>query len=332
MKRDPYFDVLKFVAILLVVFGHARSLSGCAIGQPFLGNFTVGMNMPLFFVISGYFSARTIESGDWGKLGRHVFGYFWPAAVVSVVFAALSILFHLPDSKYGVIGCAGRNFLFGVWFLWCLAICFVLTFFCARLKRMHFRWGGILFLIIILPCMDGVWHMANVRSMLPHFLIGAFVIRKWELWKVRWVGALCLSLFLVVVFVQGDVRDSGLSFYGAETTWRAFCVDWHNVLLYFARIGNGVIGSIGVMWLLYETMGKVKGLSKLEVFGTTTLWVYILHYWLLTLVFKNGLLPPSFWAASVWTVVLFLFCHGVGSWCQRVSSKVTTRLRKTHAI
>ena len=130
--RVPFWDVLKFFAILLVVYGHVSGAFGCKVLEPYISNFRVGMNMPLFFIISGYFAAKTIERGDWRKLGRHLVGYFWPLAAVSVVFAALSVLFHVEGRGCGFIGYTGRRFLFAGWFLWCLAICFVITFLCRR--------------------------------------------------------------------------------------------------------------------------------------------------------------------------------------------------------
>lgn len=60
--RDPFWDVLKFLAMLLVVFSHVNVEFPCGILEPYLDNFRVGMNMPLFFIISGYFAAI---SGLW---------------------------------------------------------------------------------------------------------------------------------------------------------------------------------------------------------------------------------------------------------------------------
>ena len=140
--RNPYFDVLKFFAILLVVYGHVAGAFGSAFGRPWLENFIVGMNMPLFFIISGYFAAKTIEERDWRKLGKHIVSYAWPTAIVSIVFAVLAVSFRIAGSEVGLIGYAGRRFLFAPWFLWCLAICYIATFLCWFPKSIVFRGGG----------------------------------------------------------------------------------------------------------------------------------------------------------------------------------------------
>ena len=69
--RNSFFDVLKFLAIMLVVYGHVAGAFGCHFGQPWLDNFIVGMNMSLFFVVSGYFAAK----GTW-ILRRWMWGVF----------------------------------------------------------------------------------------------------------------------------------------------------------------------------------------------------------------------------------------------------------------
>lgn len=307
MKRDPYFDVLKFFAMFLVVFGHTYWAIGCKTGMPYFENFRCGMNMPLFFMISGYFAAHTIESGDWRKLGRHILGYFWPLAIVSFIFAVLAVSFGLEGSDKGLIGYAGRRFLFSSWFLWCLAGCFVLTFVCSRPKHIVFRRGAFLSLIILLPCLNGVWQMHGVRAMMPHFLFGAFVLRRWNVWRNWRIGLPCLVAFLAGVFLQGDILMNGLSFYKGETSWRAFFADGYMFPLYLTRLINGVVGSVGAMWLLYVLVEKLSLMRALAPLGTTSLGVYILHQWLLARI-------PSGWFSGIDGVILLSFllfgiCH-----------------------
>ena len=93
-KRDPLFDVVKFFAILLVVIGHVFN-KGYESGTPvWFSNFRDEMTMPLFFVISGYFAARTIENGDWYKLFSHIRSYIQPLFVLSLIFTPCYYLFE----------------------------------------------------------------------------------------------------------------------------------------------------------------------------------------------------------------------------------------------
>lgn len=312
--RNPYFDVLKFVAILMVVYGHVAGAFECAFGKPYVSNFIIGMNMPLFFAISGFFSARTIANGDWMKIGKHIYGYFWPIAFVSVVFAMLSVMFHVPGSEKGFWGYAGRRFLFSPWFLWCLTICYIMTFLCCLPRSRIKKVVAFILLIVGLPFIKGMWHAENVRAMLPFYLFGAFVLKRWEVWRDwRW-GVPCLVVYLIVVVFQGNIWSNGLCFYNADTTWRAFVQDGRCFLFYVERIVNGAVGCVGVMWLLKVLCEKCLAVARLAPLGMTTLWVYILHQWLLDRVAGSGLQMTSVWSVCMWTILLFGVTHlcGVG--------------------
>lgn len=307
MKRDPYFDVLKFLAMFLVVLGHTYWAMDCKTGMPYFENFRCGMNMPLFFMISGYFSARMIVVGDWKTLGRHLVGYFWPMVVFSCIFSVLTVTLSLPGSEKGLIGYAGRRVLFATWFLWCLAICLVATFICQRPGRAWQRaltWSGMICAIFLLARIFG---LHNVRAMLPHYLFGVFVLRRWELWKHFRIGLPCLIIFTLLVFIQGDILSNGLSFYKNDVSFASVLENFKSLVFYILRIVNGLIGSLGVMWLLYVVMGRVKYFDTLAPLGTTTLGVYILHQWLLAQISLTW--GDGFAGALLLAILLFASCH-----------------------
>lgn len=307
--RNQFFDVLKFFAIMLVIYGHVSAAFSCEWGRPYVGNFIVGMNMPLFFIISGYFASKTIVAGDWVRLCKHICGYFWPVAVVSVVFASIVVAVHIPGCEKGFVGYAGRRFLFSPWFLWCLSFCYVATFLCCRFKHSGMKIGMLLLFIAGLMFLDGVWHAANVRAMLPHFLCGVFIFSRWELWKMHKIGAICLCVYIVVVFIQGDIWVNGMNFYNMKTTWCAFISGDSSFLLYLARIANGIVGSIGIMWFLHLLCNKIRCMPMVAPLGMSTLWVYILHQWILDRVVELGWYNEIVWSALFWVALLFMISH-----------------------
>lgn len=306
-KRDPFFDVVKALAMLLVVIGHTRRAYGCQVGNPMIDNFIVGMNMPLFFMISGYFSAKTVTEGNWKKLGRHLVGYFWPVAVVSCVFAALAVAFGLEGAEKGLIGYAGRNFLFSPWYLWCLGVCFALTFIAYRIPRVP-SWISLPALLLVLPFVTGIWHVGNVRSMLPHFLFGMFALRRWPIWKDRRVGIPCVTVYLLVVLLLTSFRKNGLSFYNGATDWMALR-NIHNLMLYVARTALGFCGSIGILWAVNKSVQNFGCWRILPRFGTSTLGVYILHQWILARCVTLVPVGTSFIATLLVALLLFVACH-----------------------
>ena len=82
--RDLFFDVAKFFAILMVVFGHVQTASQMTWGAPYIKNFIIGVNMPLFFAISGYFTRRMDSTGSWRYLVIRIANLLWPAFLTSM--------------------------------------------------------------------------------------------------------------------------------------------------------------------------------------------------------------------------------------------------------
>lgn len=120
-NRNPTIDILRGIAMLMVVLGH--TMTGCTINaeNSFLFNVIWTLQMPLFILISGYVAkySRPITSGKaWGKfVCKKTFAYLMPWAVWTFVVRGLLfkqtlymnvkyILFHM-DSGYW--------FLFTLW-------------------------------------------------------------------------------------------------------------------------------------------------------------------------------------------------------------------------
>ena len=104
-RRDPYFDVVKAVAIIMVVFCHVMTIAPSGTFPMWINNFRVGMNMPIFFVISGYFAWPMVEALDWRKLVRNVRAYLTPALFAGVVYAAADFLITPPPPPPPPIVC-----------------------------------------------------------------------------------------------------------------------------------------------------------------------------------------------------------------------------------
>lgn len=85
--RDPFFDVVKAAAIMLVVFGHVVGLLSAPNLLPCVfDNVRIGFNMPIFFLIAGWFAWPGIEKRDWRKLLLTLRSYFMPTLFVKKIF------------------------------------------------------------------------------------------------------------------------------------------------------------------------------------------------------------------------------------------------------
>ena len=290
--RDPFFDIAKLLVIFMVVFRHTMFASETLLFPTWVANATVGMNMPFFFILSGWFAWPTIEACDWSKLGRHLKSYMWPTITTIVLFA--SILPFIDGTAWRVDEVLVRSvktWLFGPWFIWVLCECYLIVFLAHGRGRSFGKTMGIVLVVflflMLLPDCRGIVFKTFLRDMLPYFVIGTvFRYFRFRPWERNGMGAFALVTFVLIVIFEGDARQIGMSFYHTDSSWRAF-MDIRGALTLFARPAMGILGSIGFMWVVHKCVGLLmessrKVLCVLARGGGLTLSIYLLHQWILS--------------------------------------------------
>src|SRR3954447_22913247 len=194
--RGPFFDNAKFLAILLVVAGHSIvDLRDVRVAHA-LYLFVYTFHMPVFIIITGYFSRRfTFSGGKARKLLTNL-------AVPYLVFETAYSPYHwaVGHSKFEI------SLLDPYYLTW-----FLLALFASRLSTPV--WQQIRFpiavavVISLLSGMDqlpGVLEMNRVFGLVPFYVIGLFLKPEhFEVLKKRWVavlGALTLTLGFAFVY------------------------------------------------------------------------------------------------------------------------------------
>ncbi len=119
--RNQTVDILRGVAMLLVVLGH--TLSGCTVNSQntFLHNIIWTLQMPLFILISGYVTkfSKPVDSakGYLKYIGKKTLAYIlpwavWTVAVRGFVFGTRSFL-NIKNLLFNMD--SGYWFLFALW-------------------------------------------------------------------------------------------------------------------------------------------------------------------------------------------------------------------------
>lgn len=253
--RNPLFDAIKFLAILMVVYWHV--LYASPLRPTVVINFIVGCNMPIFFLVSGYFLWGNVEKGDWRKFVRHLYGYFVPFVCCSVLFAMLSPCFGLCElSAKGVVLAGIKRGLFGGWFIWSLAFCYVVAFMIARLIKaplwLFLAYALLEIGLLFVSGYQGIIYHPYTRSMFPYFVIGMLVRYKdWKPWEDRQIGFVSLALFLAVVFFEDSILSNGMGFYWTDTSYVAFGAP-KGAMQMFARPIVGCLGTLGLLSAINE--------------------------------------------------------------------------------
>ncbi len=94
-QRYVHFDVLKGIAILLVIFGHIYLLCGGDYGESVILNILISVHMPIFFLVSGYFSARDLDLS-----GKGIIKY-WQNKAIRLLLPLLCLPFLMNCIKNG---------------------------------------------------------------------------------------------------------------------------------------------------------------------------------------------------------------------------------------
>ena len=101
-QRSASFDVIKGIAILLVILGHVFRLS--LRGAPsVLEDVIYTIHMPMFVLVTGYFSTRPVEwtmSGVWS---------FWKAKVLRLLLPLLFIAEIVQIASEGAVSLPLRS-------------------------------------------------------------------------------------------------------------------------------------------------------------------------------------------------------------------------------
>lgn len=260
--RIAYLDLVKFIAILLVCIGHCYVMVPTihSVVRPVIYSF----HMPLFMLVCGYFSLRSLEFPLLNLLSKKFQQLLIPVTACTLV----SILLFR----------GGQSELIGsVWFLRTLFLCYLI----ARISKYIKLPVEIVFLlswIVLLFVPIGGTLMINFL----YFYFGlGYLIHKYQD-RIYKYGVLIL-IFSVIWFVIAIYKQ-----------WTVPCerVDWvfltHFPFKFIIQILTGFSGSILIigccklannLFVWNKTLNNI--LSKLSLIGRYTLGIYVVQTFLI---------------------------------------------------
>lgn len=313
--RYSYFDIAKFLVMLMVVSGHltGNMIVGNCMPQ-WYSNFNIGVAMPLFFIISGYFAERTFGRGLYRIVSR-IIGFLWPVAAFGLIFGVVLFVIGKASIYKAILYPLARVYC-GSWFLLTLALLYSIVAIVWNLAK---RTINRLLIILVVYSLffftaeqgpiSSVLKIPYLLDMMPYFVFGLFLpYLKWHQNKI--IAIFSGIIFLSIVFLEGDIRTNGMGFYWVPKNWRIVVGDVHLLICFFARTLVGISGTVFILWLLDRVISIFPMISRLSVLGTTTLGVYVIHEWPLVQIHKYFDIVPL---SSVWqwplTFALFFICH-----------------------
>ncbi len=170
-KRIVTFDVLKCLAIYLVIWGHCiGSLANAGDGSDLVYRIIYSFHMPLFMMMSGYFATSSMESAPWAFLKKKFMQLIFPCILWGAlcwVFLESIHSFHYGNPEFSDFGLLSDFYwLSDFWFLKSCFICYCLAYIGSHigLRRPYWMILTIMISQVITPFF--------VSFMYPCFIIG----------------------------------------------------------------------------------------------------------------------------------------------------------------
>lgn len=322
-ERLRWFDMLKGIAILMVVMGHVLMLCVRGIDAAPLAKFIGNIHMPVFFFISGWLAYRVSPDGT---------GFRSPAMkpkalrlLVPMVLASTAWIYIMPatglecpfDSTFE--GLWTNGYKNGYWFTFVLFQIFVIyRLLCPLLRRtstagqiaiLAAAWGAIVLVERVLPIgVVAVLSLDMAVEFSASFFIGVMAAKHADAFnRLTDRGWVCAVALVVIV-----------------ASLRIICWSWEFMWLghmgqilirtlmqiAIAILGVGLVRPWALRAFASDAATAAPWARMWEFLGKRSLSIYLLHYWFL---FPLDILRPVLVALNLSITPLMVVSAVVGA-------------------
>lgn len=281
IKRIPAFDIIKLIAIFLVIWGHCIQgffSTDCANSPIF--RIIYSFHMPLFMMISGYFSVSSMAMDSRNFLKKKISQLIYPCITWGIIlWIVLELMnsFHYGNKYFSIVGLISDFYwLSDFWFLKSCFICYLLVFLGAYSKTKKPTW---MFTTLIISQFISPFF---VSFLYPCFLIG-YELKQNKVFFTKILSYKHLFLIIFIIMLVFWDKEMWIRSHGIPTgILTANLNDW--MVLLFSRLYRlliGIIGSIAFFTINYDFFNKTlkcpKVYSLYADWGRYTLRIYILQ-------------------------------------------------------
>ena len=294
MKRNPVFDLMKCVAITLVVMQHFMMKYGLGMNMMDVwpGKMITLVNMPLFIFMSGWF-AGSLHNKSLCQLVTSRYKTLLRPTIVYSIFSAVVcglIMGTLPSTVGGAEKFIVHSLISSYWFIWVIIYCTIATwvvFFICRLLRKDkpALWIEVLLMISVLIrsffIRNGLipW-IHHFKAMFPFFILGYWMgcIDLFE--KLRKYAVLATTICIILYLIASFIFHGVWSFYYFGST------PLPQLIIYYAlMIVVGFSGIIAIYYILEYCVERYSNstghgkclLDKSVEIGVYTLSIYMIQ-------------------------------------------------------
>lgn len=279
--RNFLFDNLKGILIFLVVFGHSlEMIKEQHILLKTIYIFIYMFHMPAFVFVSGYFSKNV------DKCRNSAFkNFFIPFIIFNTLWNLISTVVTGPESF---------SFIIPGWALWYLISMFFWRIFLKDLVKIRYIVPISLLIglgVGIFTEFNDLLSLSRTMVFLPFFLVGYFVTEDWVI-TIRKPHK--IFAFFIIIFTSAlAILIANTDIFPIEFLYGSASFESNTMPIGLGLVGRALLYMIGfafIFVLLAMTDNKQTFFSKV---GGNTFSVYILHTYLLSLVFVINRFIPN---------------------------------------
>lgn len=345
-ERNLYLDVVKGIAIFLMVLGHCilnGSGKSTYLNQTFWADpvfkWIYTFHMPLFMLISGYFLYLSLDRSSWKVLLMRRISTLLVPIIIFNFYNYLFLYSQSYDQGFYIIfntKLFWLNLVNGFWFLWAALIwsvvillvnrfcndhwivyfaILVITFFIPNLVPYYQDVGGLqtyrinfMFPFIVIGYFSGKYS----RSCLHHFTVASIQRRLLEKYMLLPIAGL-LALFIMLYLFYQDNYYIYVSGYNPFETLKGNSFN-EQMLINIYRFFIGVVGSAVILLLTYVFYGFTKKYQRiwgvLAYIGMNSLGLYILQEFVISFGIRaySEELVPNYGINVLQTFFVLLVC------------------------
>ncbi|MEG1180193.1 MAG: acyltransferase family protein [Oscillospiraceae bacterium] len=311
--RNIEMDLLKGVAILLVVFGHVIS------SESILFRYINTFHMPLFFFISGFFAYRSFNKYDISKI---IYDKLRRLAVPFLCVSVLAVIMNILMDAVSKVKVNWLDYIFSsfiyaksAWFLIVLFLTFFFHAVAMFLKKKNCLWLIVpLTILIYLFAPDHFLMLGKFKTMLPFFEIGYFInsgeksrnIIFNKNYVITAMGVLYLILPAIYFNYKDFINYSYFNYILSNASYEIF------QYLYYTFISAcGIAFAFSAVTYIVKAMRLSCIMSDI---GKYSLDIYIIHPFIIKIIslfsvlglYKCGILPLAIQLAC--SVIITIMC------------------------
>lgn len=298
VDRNIKIDVLKGIAIILVVIGHVISIMVTDVNNNIFYKIIYSFHMPLFMFLSGFLVlGREINlKKKFLSLVVPFLAWFCVWKFISIIFykSNIDILFNI----FSLINSPDN----GLWFLWVLFLCFCILKFMTNISRKIEDKGlvatfiAIYFLLQTLPINN--FGIEKVKWYFLFFGIGYFFAKyrsKIKIFPKNTISIICFVLFPICAFFWSNSGPPKfIESFNLMFGFRDFVIRFFNII-------TPLLG-IGFVWNIVQKSGG-KIYSLIGKLGFISMDIYVIHQ---SFIYGNNIIVAIFVALIISILVSIL--------------------------